>query len=113
MINYRLKPLPVDVFEWTGDQATITDCPIWVREIVMGIMPVPGMPLFCLTIEDADDHKAIIIEPSHYLVRVAQKYVSVISPQDFPTRIEAVAETAPTPAPAPVPAPIAGPQQRV
>lgn len=101
MTAYRLKPLAVDAFTWTGQLRA--SWPDWVSAVVLGIVSDGA----CLIVARPDN--AFIVRVNDTLVRGADGNVYSLDPVALAAQIDMVADVV-TPSPSPAPA-AALPQQ--
>lgn len=93
---YTLKPLPIDVFAWTGQDPAAW--PQWVKDTVMAVVMVPGTNAPCLIIRE--DKHAWVMPAGESLVRHPDGRVVNMTAQQFADQVDGSADAAPTPAPA-------------
>jgi len=105
-MSYRLKPLPVDIFKWTGKQLDLSTAPAWVNLRFIAILPVPMTELWCLMIRGNETLKTNLFEPGEYILRMPDGKVFGMTEDDMAERIDVI-EDAPSPAPTPSPIPVA------
>ncbi len=89
MTTYKLKPLAVDAFTWTGQPRA--SWPDWFSAVILGIVSDGA----CLIVAKTDS--AFIVRVNDTLVRGATGEVYSLDPAAFASQIDAVLDVVATP----------------